>query len=61
MVLLWIGVALGIIIIMILIIKASKTNPREVLGYDNRCKNCGLETRGLKCPRCEKNKRSYGV
>lgn len=61
MVVLWIGIAIGILIAVILIIKASKTSPREVVGIDSHCKKCGLETRGLKCPRCEKKSKSFGV
>ena len=34
MAILWIGVAIGVLIAVILIIKASKTNPRDVVGID---------------------------
>ncbi len=61
MAILWIGIAIGILIAVILIIKASKTNPREVMGINTHCQKCGLETKGLKCPRCEKKSRSFGV
>ena len=61
MAILWIGLAIGILIVIILIIKASKTNPQEVVGIETHCKRCGLETRGLKCPRCEKKSQSFGV
>ncbi|MFQ5781794.1 MAG: hypothetical protein ACE5GR_01905 [Nitrosopumilus sp.] len=61
MVIVWIGIAIGVLITVILIIKLSKTNPREVVGIDMYCKKCGLETRGLKCPRCEKKSQSFGA
>ena len=59
MVLLWIGIAVGILIVAILIVKATKTNPREIAGISTHCKKCGYETHGLACPKCEK--KSFGV
>ena len=56
-----IGIALGILLVVILIIKVTKTNPREVAGIDVYCRKCGLETRGLQCPKCEKESKSFGV
>ena len=38
MAILWIGIAIGILIAVILIIKATKTGPREVVGMDTHCK-----------------------
>ena len=61
MVLALIGIALGILLVIILIIKVTKTNPREVAGIDMHCRKCGLETRGLQCPKCEKESKSFGV
>jgi hypothetical protein len=61
MVLLLIGIVIGAIITIILIVKYFKTNPQEVLGFHNKCQKCGLETKGMKCPRCEKNKQAFGV
>ncbi|KER05806.1 hypothetical protein AAA799E16_01542 [Marine Group I thaumarchaeote SCGC AAA799-E16] len=61
MVLLWIGVAVGILIATILIIKAVKTNSREILGIENFCKKCGTQTNGLDCPKCERKSKSFGV
>ena len=58
MVLLWIGIAVGILIVAILIVKATKTNPRAIAGMSMRCKKCGTETGGLACPRCNK---TFGV
>jgi len=61
MVLVWIGIAIGIIIVIALIIKTSKINPKVVLGVSLRCKQCGSETRGLKCVKCDKKFKSFGV
>jgi len=61
MVLAYIGVAIGVLLVIILIVKISKTGPREVAGIDVYCKKCGLETRGLNCPKCEKKSKSFGV
>ncbi|NJK77772.1 MAG: hypothetical protein HC944_01775 [Nanoarchaeota archaeon] len=61
MVLVWIGIAVGIIIVAALIIKTSKINPKVVLGVSLRCKRCGSETKGLKCVRCDKKFKSFGV
>jgi hypothetical protein len=47
MVFAYIGIAIGVLIVLILIVKISRTNPREVAGVDVFCKKCGLETRGL--------------
>jgi len=61
MVLLWIGIAIGILLVAILIVKATKTKPRDVLGIKIHCRKCGFETNGLKCPKCEKSSQSFGV
>jgi len=61
MVLVWIGIAVGILIVVILIIKASKTSSRDVVGVDLHCRKCGIKTNGLKCPKCEKTSQSFGV
>lgn len=60
MVLLWIGIAIGILIVIILIVKAIKTSPQEVLRAETYCKKCGLKTNGLKCANCE-NKSRFGI
>jgi len=46
---------------IILIIKASKTNPREVIGTNKYCRKCGIVTKGLACPKCERKSQSFGV
>jgi hypothetical protein len=51
MALAYIGIAIGVLIVIILIVKIARTSPREVAGIDVYCKKCGLETRGLDCPR----------
>lgn len=61
MVLAYIGIALGVLIVVILIVKISRTSPREVAGIDVFCKKCGLETKGMDCPKCEKKSKSFGV
>jgi hypothetical protein len=60
MVLVWIGVAAGALIALILIIKLIKTHPHDAVSFDQHCKKCGLKTNGLKCPKCDR-KRSFGV
>ena len=61
MALAYIGIAIGVLIVLILIVKISRTSPREVAGIDVYCKRCGLETRGMNCPKCEKKSKSFGV
>ncbi|MCH8914736.1 MAG: hypothetical protein IIA82_02645 [Thaumarchaeota archaeon] len=61
MVLVWIGIAVGILLLIILIVKATKTHSHEVVGIDMYCRKCGIKTNGLKCPRCEKTTQSFGV
>lgn len=61
MVFLWIVIGIGILIAAILIIKASKTNSREFIGTYKYCRNCGTETKGLKCPKCKNKSQSFGV
>ncbi len=55
MVLIWIGLAIGILIIAILIIKAIKTPSHEAISFTSYCKKCGFKTNGLKCPHCDKS------
>ena len=59
MALAWIGLVVGILLLIILIVKLSKTHPRDVAGIDVYCKKCGLETRGLECPKCKPQR--FGV
>ncbi len=59
MVLVLIGIVIGILIVIALIIKLSKTHPYEVAGIAMHCKKCGQETRGSKCPKCESQR--FGV
>jgi len=61
MVLVWIGIAVGILLVIILIVKAAKTHSKEVVGIDMFCRKCGIKTNGLKCPKCEKTSQSFGV
>ncbi len=61
MVLALIGIAIGVLLVIILIIKVTKTSLREVAGIDVYCRKCGTETRGLRCQKCEKETKSFGV
>ncbi|MEO2201171.1 MAG: hypothetical protein ABGW49_06050 [Nitrosopumilus sp.] len=61
MVLVLIGIAIGVILIAVLIIKAFKTSSKDIVGMDIRCKKCGIKTNGLACPKCEKKSKSFGV
>jgi rubrerythrin len=55
MVLIWIGVALGVLILSGLIYKVIKSSKNNYISL--RCKKCGFKTNGLKCPLCESEKR----
>lgn len=55
MVLVWIGIAIGVLLAITLIIKITKTSSYESLAINTHCKKCGYKINGLKCPRCEKH------
>ena len=61
LVLLWVGIAVGVIIVIILIVKAIRTSPMDVVKMEMYCKKCGFKTNGLKCPRCESKDPSFGA
>jgi predicted Zn-ribbon and HTH transcriptional regulator len=61
MVLLLIGIAIGILLVIILVIKAYKTSSTAIIGMDIRCKKCGFETNGMSCPKCKQKSQSFGV
>ena len=61
MVLILIGIAIGILIVAILIIKAIKTPSRDIVGIDIHCKKCGIRTNGLACSKCDNKFQSFGV
>ena len=61
MVLVYIGIAIGVLVVAILIVKVARTNPCEVAGVDTRCRKCGTETSGTACPKCEKKSQSFGI
>ena len=61
MVLILIGIAIGILIVAILIIKATKTPSREIVGINIHCKKCGIRTNGLACSKCNNKFQSFGV
>ena len=61
MVLVLIGIAIGILIVAILIIKATRTPARDIVGMDIICKKCGTRTNGLTCLKCKNKFQSFGV
>ena len=61
MVFVLIGIAIGVLIAIILIIKAIKTSPQDVVGVDMHCRKCGIKINGSTCPKCEKRTQSFGV
>jgi len=61
MVLVLIGIVAGILLVVILIIMASKTSSRDVMGADVHCRKCGVKTNGSKCPKCKNAAKSFGV
>ena len=61
MVFVLIGIAIGILIVGVLIIKAFKTPSREIVGMDIHCKKCGIKINGLACPKCEKKSQSFWI
>jgi len=61
MVIVLIGIAIGILVVAILIIKAIKTPSRDIVGMDIHCRKCGIRTNGLACPKCENKSKSFDV
>jgi hypothetical protein len=61
MVVLLIAIVLGVLVVAILIIKATKTSPRAIVGMDITCKKCGTRTNGLSCPKCKNKSQSFGI
>ncbi len=61
MVIVLIAIAVGILIVAILIIKATKTPSRDILGAELNCVTCGTKTSGSKCPKCKKDAKTFGV
>ena len=61
MVLAYIGIAIGVLLVVILIVKVAKTNPRDIAGIDTHCRKCGNETNGTACPKCEKKSQAFGI
>ena len=54
MVLIWIGVAVGVLVVLILFIKLIKTSPYDAVSLEHRCKKCGYKINEIKCPRCDR-------
>ena len=61
MVLVLIGIALGILLVLILIVKVFKTSSHDIVGMDIHCRKCGIKTNGLTCLKCKKGTQSFGV
>jgi hypothetical protein len=61
MVIVLIGIAIGVLIVAILIVKVLKTSSRDVMGMDVHCRKCGIKINGLTCQKCEKKPKSFGV
>ncbi len=56
----WVAAAaIGIIIALILVFKYTKTGKNDVLGFSMKCKICGTTTNGLKCPKCQPNRKDW--
>ncbi len=53
MVLLWIGIALGVALFIVLSIKYTKTSKFDYVKINLHCESCGDKTNGFKCPKCE--------
>ncbi|MDC0927624.1 hypothetical protein OAQ30_01170 [Nitrosopumilus sp.] len=61
MVLLLIAIVVGVLVVAILIIKATKTSSHDIVGMDITCKKCGSRTNGLTCTKCKNKFQSFGV
>ena len=61
MVLLLIAIVVGVLVVAILIIKATKTSSRDILGINITCIKCGTRTNGLTCLKCKNKSQSFGV
>ena len=54
---LWIAAAaIGILVVIVLIYKYTKTSKYDVVGFSTYCEICGGKINGLKCPKCEQQK-----
>ena len=54
---LWIAAAaIGILVVIILIYKYTKTSKYDALRFSMYCKICGDKINGLKCPKCEQKR-----
>jgi|TARA_B110000014_G_scaffold221016_1_gene177421 hypothetical protein len=56
----WVAAAaIGIVIALVLVFKYTKTGKNDVLGFSMKCRTCGATTNGLKCSRCQPNKKDW--
>ena len=57
---LWVAAAaIGILVIIVLIYKYTRTSKYDVLGFSMYCKICGDKINGLKCPKCALSKNDF--
>tara|TARA_B110000438_G_C15555600_1_gene538916 strand:+ start:235 stop:420 length:186 start_codon:yes stop_codon:yes gene_type:complete len=61
MVLLLIAIVVGVLLVAILIIKATKTTSHDIMGMNITCKKCGSQTNGLACTKCKNKFQSFGI
>lgn len=59
MVLIWIGIAIGVLIAIILVRKLLRTSSHEAVRLEPRCKKCGQTISGTFCQNCKK--KTFGV
>ena len=57
MVLIWIGIAVGILIGVVLLRKIIKSGKYERFSINANCKRCGYPTNGMSCQRCGESQR----
>ncbi len=60
MALIWIGVAIGVLVILIIIAKLLRTPSTEPVKLEPKCPRCGSKLIHMKCPRCDKAQ-NFGV
>ena len=54
---LWIvGAVIGILVIVVLIYKYTRTSKYDTVGFSMYCRVCGDKINGLKCPKCTQKK-----
>ena len=59
MALIWIAMAAGLLLAILLIVRILRTHPSEAVGRSLRCATCGARVSGRTCPRCDRGS-SFG-